>query len=94
MAFMLARGNDKKEWNMSSLRDDIQNFINDLQDLLNQHQDDQAFVDAVKQKWSNEDDLRRGFIISCQEQGGLRLLDEGGEEDDDGSRPNEPVGRF
>lgn len=78
---------------MTSLRDDIQNYINDLQNLLNQHQDDQAFVDAVKQKWSNEDDLRHSFIVSCQEEGGLRLLDESGEEDDY-SRPNEPVGRF
>lgn len=78
---------------MSSLRDDIQNYINDLQNLLNQHQDDEAFVDAVKEKWSNKHDFRRSFIIACQKTGGLRLLDEGGEENGD-SRPNEPVGRF
>ena len=78
---------------MSSLCDDIQNFINDLQGLLDQHQDDQAFVDAVKEKWSNKHDFRRSFIIACQKTGGLRLLDDSGEKDDD-SRPNEPVGKF
>lgn len=78
---------------MTSLRDDIQYFINDLQDLLNRYQDDEAFVDAVKQNWLEENDLRRAFILSCQEASGLRLLDESGEEDK-GSRFNNPIGMF
>jgi hypothetical protein len=85
---------------MSALNEYLQTFVNDLQPLLNAHQDNEGLITAAKEKWPDENDLRRNFVIACQtEVNPLRgkkglpgLIDTGGG-DDDGGRENEPVGR-
>jgi len=86
---------------MSALNEYLQTFVNDLQPLLNA-QDDEALVAGVQEKWPDENDLRRNFVIACQtkvdplrgKKGVFRngLMDTGGG-GDDGGRENEPVGR-
>ncbi len=66
---------------MPTLRQYVQDYINDLQPLLNASQDDQAFLKAVEKKWPNEDDLRCSFVVACQDELQLCLGDHGGEND-------------
>ena len=85
---------------MSPLHDYLQTYINDLQQLLNSHSDDEAFINAVKEKWPDEHDLRRGFVIAGQRGnlrdgnrlGNLQSIKDMGGEDTDG-RKNQPVGK-
>jgi len=75
---------------MMTLRVFVKEYAEDLLQLVDKHPDDEAFVDAVKEKWSDKNDLRRGFVIACQ-RGIIRVKDMGGNED--GGRENVPIGR-
>lgn len=47
---------------MTTLRENIQNSLNELQQLLNQTQDDDSFDNAVKEKWPDSSQAERIFV--------------------------------
>ncbi|MCK5522442.1 MAG: hypothetical protein KAI83_04835 [Thiomargarita sp.] len=51
---------------MTVLRDNLTACIQAFQELLNEHQNDKALVEAAKEKWDDEDDNRRQLVIACQ----------------------------
>ncbi len=53
---------------MSDLRKYLQEFINDLQESLNEHSDDKALLAALAKKWPDEDEPRSEFIFSVARQ--------------------------
>ena len=88
---------------MNTLHKYLQTFNNELHQLLNDHQDDEKLIAAVEEKWLNENDVRRNFVIGCQTEaeplGGRKGLhglrdtgDDGDIRDTDEPRENEPVG--
>jgi hypothetical protein len=64
---------------MNKLHAFLENDVNDLQVLLKQHQDDDGLIEGVKEKWQDENDLRRAFVMACREEM-ERLEDEAGDE--------------
>jgi len=76
---------------MTVLRDNLTACIQAFQQLLNAHQNDDALIEAAKEKWDDEDDNRRQLVIACQA-GNMRLAsDTGGlpsSDDDDNTLTN------
>jgi hypothetical protein len=66
---------------MNIVREYVQDYINELQSLLDTTQDDAAFIKAVEEKWPKEDDLRCSFVVACQNDLQPRLGDQSGEPD-------------
>lgn len=64
---------------MASLHHYIQDYLNDLQDLLNNTTDDESLIQAAQAKWPEADDLRQAFLVACRKET-IRLGDEGGQE--------------
>lgn len=61
---------------MTTLRETVQKNLNELQQLLNEYQDDDAFLKAVRAKWTDVDATCHTFVLSCQTEA-TRLGDEG-----------------
>jgi len=70
---------------MSVLRDNLQDCINAIQQLLDEYpDDDKALVKAAKEKWPNKNNVCRNLVIASQAAGGLRIGQEmGGPNPDD-----------
>jgi predicted transposase YbfD/YdcC len=64
---------------MNKLHAFLENYANDLQVLLAQHQDEGELIKGIKEKWQDENDLRRAFVMACREEM-ERLEDEAGDE--------------
>jgi hypothetical protein len=62
---------------MTVLRDNLTACIQAFQQLLNEHQNDGALVEAAKEKWDDDDDNRRQLVIACQ-MGNMRLASDTG----------------
>ena len=77
---------------MASLRHYLQNYLHDLQTLLNNTADEESLLKAAQEKWPESDDLRQAFLLACRQEI-IRLGDEGGEENNQG-RENILRGRF
>jgi len=52
---------------MTILRDILQKHINELQELLNQYQDDDALIQAVMKKWDINHPCRK-LVFSCRDE--------------------------
>jgi len=72
---------------MKNLQAFIKSYLNDIQVLSEQHEDEQAFIKAVKEKWQDKDDLRRAFVMACRDEM-ERLEDEAGDETGKDKRVN------
>ncbi len=72
---------------MKNIQAFIKSYLNDIQILSEQHEDEQAFIKAVKEKWQDKDDLRRAFVMACREER-ERLEDESGDETGKDKRVN------
>jgi len=77
---------------MTTLRDEVQQSLNELQQFLNAHQnDDDDFLQAaVKKKWDDEDNACRVFVLSHLEEAIRLAADKSGGSDDKGRR-NVPI---
>jgi len=78
---------------MISLRDEVQQSINELQALLEKHQEDDAFLKAVKNKWDDEDNVCRVFVLSHLKEAKRLAADNSGCADDSG-RKNVPISKW
>ena len=78
---------------MNDLHTFLQNAVNDLQVLLTEYQDDEAFIKAVKEKWQDKDDMHRTFVMAYQNKM-VRLEDEAGDETGKEKRVNVLNGRI
>ncbi len=65
---------------MNTLRAEVQKNIDELQSLLNEYQDDEAFLQEVKEKWPDENDGCRVMVLYCQKENSGRLGSEKGEQ--------------
>jgi len=72
---------------MNKLHAYLENYVNDLQVLLEQHQDDDGLIKGVKEKWQDKNDLRRAFVMVCRDKI-TRLEDESGDETGKDKRVN------
>jgi hypothetical protein len=75
---------------MITLREEVQQSLNALQELLDKHQDDKVFLQAVKKKWEGEYNVCRVFVLSHLEEAKRLPVDKGGRADDKG-RKNVPI---
>jgi hypothetical protein len=75
---------------MTTLRKEVQQSLNELQELLEKHQDDDDFLQAVKKKWDDEDNVCRVFVLSHLEEAIRLAADKSGRADDKG-RKNVPI---
>jgi hypothetical protein len=86
---------------MVELHQYLQGFVTELQQLLNESQDDESLIAAIRQKWPDED-LRQDFLLGLQSEmnsqgssrkGLLHGLRDSGSAEDKGGRDNIPVGK-
>jgi hypothetical protein len=76
---------------MTTLRKEVQQSLNELQELLEKHQDDDDFLQAVKKKWDDEDNVCRVFVLSHLEEAIRLAADNSSDSDDNKGRKNVPI---
>ena len=77
---------------MITLRDEVQQSLNALLELLETYQDDDAFLKAVKKKWDDENNVCHVFVLSHLKEAKRLAADNSGCSDDKG-RKNVPISK-